>query len=1117
MAMPVGIPMQYLKNSITHMGLQRVPLRFLLVVPVILQIVVITSLVGYFSVKNSQRVITDLEDRLTQEMGDRTYQTLNTYLDRYRETPQSPRQNISPTISPARLPTDIAAAGQAHSKQPAPATVNPNHLPLAGISYFLKQYISSPAERIFILDRQGNLIASSHIELAFPPSGKAPTQPTNQHQDPLIQQITQQLRDRFGSLAPPQQPPTFRIHSNGQKVIQVRNYQDAHGLDWLIVIAVPDSEFTAAITANTQITILLCLLSLVIATGIGLLTARWITHPLKKLNQAAQSITDGRWDDPISLNRNDEVGELARSFYDMVWQLQTAFAERDGLNLELTASKDRLSQILDAIPLGVGVIHTHGKKGYLNQVGQSLLGMGAQPNLHLAQLAIAYHLYQTGTEQYYPVENLPIYRALQGEVASADDIEVRREGQVISLEIKAIPVFGANGKVSYAITTFQDITARRQAARLLEEYNQALEREVQERTIALEQEIAERKQTEAALRQTEAQNLAIIKAMPDLIYSVDAAGIFLDYSRTKQVHDLVEENIDPVGRTLAEILPDEVAYRHQYYLQRALATGKLQTYEQKIWIDNIAQYEEVRVMPTSHDRVLFIIRDISDRKRAEAALKQAKEAAEAANHAKSTFLAGMSHELRTPLNAILGFAQIMCRDPAIRPEHRQNLEIINRSGEHLLDLINSVLDLSKIEAGRMELIESSFNLPNLIETVGAMLQGRAKAKGVELHIHIEPTVPTFVISDPGKLRQVLINLLGNAIKFTDQGSVTLHVGNSTEMAGDGKRSLPNSTPDDLQSAPHFLHFTVKDTGIGIDPEDLHRIFEAFEQTSSGKQVTGGTGLGLTLSRNFIELMGGTISVTSTPDAGSTFAFDIIVRLTETSTPHQPELLQPITGILPDQPSYRILVADDQLENREILIRVLQPIGFSVRLATNGVEAIALWQQWHPHLILMDIQMPLVDGLKAAQDIRLKERELGIEESTRILALSASVFPDDCDRAIASGCDGFFTKPFRTDELLEKIGKLLDIKYAYAPVSASATTAHPSLPDGVLLPDLLTTLPPSWVQQLHQAATIGDDAKILQLLGQLAPSHKVLADGLRELARHFQFDRILSLLEGNSDQ
>ena len=347
--------------------------------------------------------------------------------------------------------------------------------------------------------------------------------------------------------------------------------------------------------------------------------------------------------------------------------------------------------------------------------------------------------------------------------------------------------------------------------------------------------------------------------------------------------------------------------------------------------------------------------EITERKLAEQALRKAVIAADAANLAKSEFLSSMSHELRTPLNAILGFSQVMVRDSSLKNEHQQHLQIINRAGEHLLSLINDILEMSKIEAGKSQLNEASFNLIRLLGTLEEMFRLKAESKKLQLIFDLGKDVPQFINGDEGKLRQVLINLVGNAIKFTERGSVTLRVKLKSE--------------NDISSLSLPLQFEIEDTGLGIAAEEMNKLFAPFEQTKTGHQSQQGTGLGLPISRKFVQMMGGDISVTSTVGLGSKFAFEIQLDLAD---PIDVQLLKPrrkVIGLAPNQPEYRILVVDDRADNCLVIDRLLSPLGILVREARNGEEAIAIWADWQPHLIWMDMQMPVMNGYETTKKIK----------------------------------------------------------------------------------------------------------------------------------------------------
>ncbi|MDH3997841.1 MAG: transporter substrate-binding domain-containing protein, partial [Desulfuromonadales bacterium] len=397
-------------------------------------------------------------------------------------------------------------------------------------------------------------------------------------------------------------------------------------------------------------------------------------------------------------------------------------------------------------------------------------------------------------------------------------------------------------------------------------------------------------------------------------------------------------------------------------------------------------------------------REISERKRAE-------EAAETANQAKSDFLANMSHELRTPLNAILGFAQIMERNPNISSE-KENLRIIQRSGNHLLTLINQVLDLSKIEAGHITFEQHNFDLSHMLDDLESMLSFKADKQHLTLQFDCAPEVPRFIRTDEVKLRQVLINLLTNAIKFTREGSIVLRVSlrdhDDSEKVGQNHESL--SSPDN-----NVIQFEIKDTGSGIAPEEMGVLFEAFKQTASGRGTQEGTGLGLLISHKFVQLMGGDMHVTSEVGQGTTFSFYIQAQVADATNLTAELPTNRAIAIKPGQPRFRMLIVDDKQDNRQLLNKLLSPFGFDLLEAANGQEAIDILKSWKPHLIWMDMRMPVMDGYEATKLIRALGTAIA---QPTIIAVTASVFDENRAAVMAIGCDDIVIKPFQEKAIVE---------------------------------------------------------------------------------------------------
>ncbi len=448
-------------------------------------------------------------------------------------------------------------------------------------------------------------------------------------------------------------------------------------------------------------------------------------------------------------------------------------------------------------------------------------------------------------------------------------------------------------------------------------------------------------------------------------------------------------------------------------------------------------------------------------------LSEARDAAEAANRAKSTFLASMSHELRTPLNAILGYTQLLRGSPELPADIRRQLEIIHQSGDHLAGMINEVLDLAKVEAGRIELSAQPFSLNRLLALLTEIFSLRAAQKGLTFALHAAPDVPEFATGDEARLRQVLLNLLGNALKFTAQGRVELHVA----LAGERVR------------------FTVTDTGIGIPPAEQSRIFERFYQAAGPAFAAQGAGLGLAISQRLIRLMGGVIQVESVPNHGSTFRFDINLPATAAAPQALPERLP--TGYRGAR--LRVLIVDDEPINRDLLRSLLQPMGFLIEETDDGAAAIERVTAQPPALILMDIRLKSLNGLEATRRIRT----LPAGRDIRIVAVTASVFPDDRTQAIAAGCDEFAEKPIQTARLIELIGHLLQLDWI-RPVESAGTRA-PLLPE---------QLPASWALP---AAAVLDDLESLAEIGDLVAFRARLAAARNDpAAAHDLIDALHSL-------
>ena len=461
-------------------------------------------------------------------------------------------------------------------------------------------------------------------------------------------------------------------------------------------------------------------------------------------------------------------------------------------------------------------------------------------------------------------------------------------------------------------------------------------------------------------------------------------------------------------------------------------------------------------------------------------LRLARDAADSANKAKSVFLANMSHELRTPLNAILGFSQLMRQDQSLSSSQQINLEIINKSGDHLLQLINDVLEIAKIEAGKLHLEIATFDLHKLVREVSDMMRLKAQQKGLQLQLDQSSEFPRLIKGDEARLRQILVNLVSNAVKFTEQGGVTIRLGSK-------------------QNAQHHLIIEIEDTGPGISSIDQQRLFKPFEQLSAGS-THGGTGLGLAIVKQFVQLMGGNVSLESKPGKGSLFRVELplekvdedeITRLVE-------QRYAEIVGLAPGQPVYRILIAEDQRDNQLLLSKLMSNLGLETRVAENGEKCVQMFQEWQPDLIWMDWRMPVMDGDEATRQIR----QLPGGGKVKIVAVTASALKEQETSLFASGMDDYVCKPYRLDEIYHSLEKQLGLKWEYANTDSE-------------LEALLVEPPREQLQELYQLADEGKIFEIQEQASRLQAENEAyipFTQQLLTLAKQFDIEGIIAFIK-----
>ena len=755
----------------------------------------------------------------------------------------------------------------------------------------------------------------------------------------------------------------------------------------------------------------------------------------------------------------------------LVRSRQLYFAQR-----KINESEQRFKLLMNKIPIPLGLTNREKKIIYFNERFAKVFGYSfedipnleawiqrAYPDIKYRQLA-----YQTWTK------------------SVQDAIELKQDIQPMEYN-----VICKNGEV-----------------RLMEIYGTMID----DGLLATFIDLTERKQTEQILKNSEARFYAVFDHATVGLAQLDITGRFLQINQefckilgyTQQeilaqsftfqqftAHDDLSLIVEKINQLLDS---ENTQFRlENRYIRKngSIIWGNVSIYLQRN-ADNEPLYFIVAMIDVTrrklqeaelekyHDDLEQLVTERT------AQLQQAKESAESANIAKSTFIATMSHELRTPLNAILGFSELMSMDETISDNQKKTLEIINRSGVHLLNMINDVLEISKIETGRLELNIESVDLIALLKDLNDMFSIRAVNKHLIFNINTSPNTPQYIKTDSSKLRQILINLLGNAIKFTKQGSVILKV--NTEFKRDHV----------------ILQLDISDTGIGIPVSKQKQLFKPFVQLTRTNVDIEGTGLGLAISKSLIELLNGQISVDSAENKGSTFKISLPVKLAQQIDIMQVEIPRSVKCLAPHEPHWRLLVVDDNANNRLLLLTLLNKVGFDVMTAENGIEAINAFEHWHPHLIWMDMRMPIMDGYEATRRIR----QMAGGNQVKIIAISASAFKEQHDNMLQAGCDAILHKPLQANQVYEALHHYLGVTFIYK--DSEQNHVHPYNAD--IRDSAIKQLPVMLRDQLREAAQnldVEETEAAIENIRQLAPD---IADMLKNLVENYQFEQIIELLK-----
>ncbi len=1177
----------------------------------------------------------------------------------YQAALQSNKPIWSPIYQDSTLPVQVITASlPVYGSNGERIGVLGADLSLGNINKFLGELKIGKSGQAFILEPSGLLVASSTVEKPYEVDSdrkKIQRLLVKDSRQPIIRAAAGYLEQQVGRLEQINTEQNLKFSVEGKNIfLKVMPYRDEYGLNWLIAVVMPETDFTEQLEAKRKTTILLACLSLAGAIALGVFTTQYINKSLRRLTLASQALANGELDREVPSAEIDELNILSQSFNRMAAQLKQSFNELEGDNqslelriqermTELQMSEAKFSSLVSNLS---GIVYrcVGDRDWTIVFIGGAVEELTGYPSEDFVANQVrnwASIVYPEDRDMVERVifESLAcqepfvleyriidaqgnirwLYEKGQGAFTESDhllwldgaifDISDRKQVEAELLERVHLSILMAEiGSASTQLLTLEevlqafveslwrhmnvsfaqiwtvnafanDLNLQVSAGnynksdrdrlcnlitkdqiwsitqgmfqplltdQILADLSEADQFWLQEKGIVslvghplivkgkiigvilmisqshldtdiqtidlLANAIAigiDNKQSEERLRVANAEMKALFAAMDEVILVRDRLGRILKIPKTRR-KSIWQDPSKVINKLPAEVFSPKQAELFTRYVQQVLETQQTLNLEYYLASTDQGFWWNASISPIDTETVVWIARDITESKQFEQQLNQAKLAAEAASFAKGQFLASMSHELRTPLNAILGFAQLMVRDTSVKDNHRSYLKIIHDSGEHLLELINDVLDMSKIESGRITLNITSFDLYHLLDTLEKMFRLKVSDKSLQMIFKRSLAVPQWISTDEGKLRQILINLLSNAIKFTNQGSIVL----SIDVINGITNGITKSLEPDFQVSsqtqeptPTILKFTVEDTGAGIPANYLEKIFEAFEQTDLGKKSAEGTGLGLPISLKFAQFMGGQITVSSRLGEGSIFRVDLPVDVLASPVTLRQTSDRYIIGLAPDQPEYRLLVVEDRWESRHLLVKILEAVGFQVREAENGAEAIAIWDEWEPHLIWMDMRMPVMDGYEATRQIKSHLKG----QATVIIALTASALEEERTIILSAGCDDFVRKPFREALIFDKLAEYLGVTYLYEDESNRRLTDRAADDLETLeanLKNSLLQMPDSWIKELHQAAMLADNDLITELIKSIPENNTILIHALISLIDNFCYNQVM---------